>query len=182
MNRAPTRPRPSLVRLAALASLSACTAAKAAPEAGVDAGLSVPEAEVAAVKPGGLVRFEVPAHPGRSFEGTVRNVGAAVREATRDLLVEAEVANADRALVPGMFAAARLLVGEAPAPVVPKSAVRVKDGKVRVFAVVDRRIEERVVKLGDDRGATVVVARGVRVGDTLVTEPADDLENGLPTE
>jgi RND family efflux transporter MFP subunit len=65
---------------------------------------TVPEANLAAVKEGGALSFTVPAYPDRTFTGTVRFVGGAVRETTRDLVAEAVVDNADRALRPGMFA------------------------------------------------------------------------------
>jgi RND family efflux transporter MFP subunit len=140
--------------------------------------LTVPEASVAAVKVGGALSFTVPAYPARTFTGVVRYVSPAIREATRDLAVEAEVDNADRALYPGMFAAIELLTGESPAPVVPKAALLAKEGSTRVFAVVEERLEERVVQTGAARGDLVAVVRGVRAGDRVVLRPTDALLNG----
>jgi RND family efflux transporter MFP subunit len=144
--------------------------------------LTVPEASVAAVKPGGALTFTVPAHPGRTFAGKVRYVGAAVREATRDLMVEAEVANTDRALLPGMFTAIELAAGEAPMPVVPADSVVSREGSRRVFAVVDRRIEERVIQPGPTEGGLVAVVRGVKPGDKVVQKPSPNLQNGQAVE
>lgn len=144
--------------------------------------LTVPEASVAAVKLGGALTFTVPAYPGRTFSGAVRYVSPAVREATRDLAVEAEVDNADRALYPGMFAAIELVTGESTVPVVPRDALLTKEGTTRVFAVVDRRLEERVVQPGVSRGEVVAVLRGVRPGDQLVQKPSDALLNGQAVE
>jgi membrane fusion protein, multidrug efflux system len=144
--------------------------------------LTVPEASIAAVKVGGALTFTVPAYADRVFNGTVRYVSPAVREATRDLAVEAEVDNADRALFPGMFAAIELHTGEAPAPVAPAAALLLKDGTTRVFAVVDRRLEERVVQRGVTSDGQVALLRGVHAGDKLVLGPTEALLNGQAVE
>ncbi|MFT3767366.1 MAG: efflux RND transporter periplasmic adaptor subunit [Minicystis sp.] len=140
--------------------------------------LTVPEASLASVKEGGLVTFTVPAYPDRQFSGTVRFVGAAVRETTRDIVAEAVVDNPDRALRPGMFATVALLTGDAPAPVIPRSALVDKDGLVHVFAVVNQRLEERVVQTGAQKGDLVAVTRGLTHGDRVVQKPAPTLQNG----
>ena len=139
---------------------------------------SVPEAEIGALKQGGSLTFTVPAFPGKPFPGTVRFISAALREATRDMLAEAVVENADRALRPGMFASISLLVGEAPMPVVPKSAVIEKDGHPHVFAVVEQRLEERVVQTGATKGDLIAVLRGLRSGEKVVVAPTVTTKNG----
>jgi membrane fusion protein, multidrug efflux system len=144
--------------------------------------LNVPEANIASAKVGGTVEFTVPAYPNRRFTGTVRFVSAAVREATRDLSIEAEVDNADHALLPGMFAAIELVTGEDKLPVVAEQALLAKEGTTRVFAVVDKRIEERVVQRGVARDGVVAILRGVHTGDVVVLNPTDTLLNGQPVE
>ena len=139
---------------------------------------SVPEANLSAVKQGGTMTFTVPTYPDRQFTGTVRFISAAVRETTRDMIAEAVVDNADRALRPGMFASISLLVGEAPMPVVPKSAVVEKDGRTHLFAVVDQRLEERVVQIGAPKGDLVSIVRGLRAGEKVVTAPTEANHNG----
>lgn len=143
---------------------------------------TVPEANVGAVKEGGALTFTVTAYPGRPFSGTVRFISAALRETTRDLVAEAKVENADRALRPGMFASIALATGEAPSTVVARDAIVLKDGRARVFAVVDGRLEERVVQIGAEKGDMVAVLRGVRAGDKLVLKPSEALQNGQAVE
>ncbi|WP_437733245.1 efflux RND transporter periplasmic adaptor subunit [Sorangium sp. So ce1335] len=143
---------------------------------------TVPEASLAAVRPGGALTFTVPAYPGRSFTGAVRWIGGAVREATRDLVAEAEVEDPDGALRPGMFASVALATGEAPSLVVPRSAVVPREGRAHLFAVVDRRLEERVVQTGAEKGDAVAVLRGVRAGEAVVINPSEALQNGLAVE
>ncbi len=139
---------------------------------------SVPEADIGAVKQGGTMTFTVPTFPGRPFAGTVRFISAAVRETTRDMIAEAVVDNADRALRPGMFASISLLVGEAPLPVVPGTAVVEKNGRTHVFAVVDSRLEERIVQTGATKGALIAIVRGLKSGEKVVAAPTDAIKNG----
>jgi RND family efflux transporter MFP subunit len=140
--------------------------------------LTVPEASVAAVKKGGTVTFTVPAYPGRFFSGTVRFISGSLRESTRDIVAEAVVDNADRALRPNMFASVALSTGDAPTPVLPTSAIVVKEGLSHVFVVVAQRAEERVVQTDARRGDRVAVLRGIKLGDRVVVSPPPALRNG----
>jgi RND family efflux transporter MFP subunit len=64
----------------------------------------VPERYLAAVAPGQAVSASVDPYPGEAFTGRVSVVGAAIDPATRTFPVEAEFANADGRLRPGLFA------------------------------------------------------------------------------
>lgn len=66
--------------------------------------LNVSETAVEKIHAGQFVSFSVPAFPAAVFTGTVKFIGAALREMERDLIVEAEVDNGDGRLMPGMFA------------------------------------------------------------------------------
>ncbi|HVY47238.1 MAG TPA: efflux RND transporter periplasmic adaptor subunit [Minicystis sp.] len=144
--------------------------------------ITVPEIELAAVKPGVAITFTVAAFRGKTFEGTVKFVSPAVREATRDVVAEAEVPNPDHALLPGMFAEGRLAVGEEKDPVVPKAAVTEREDHQVVFAVVAGHIEERLVQLGATKGDDVAVRRGVKPGEKVVLHPDTKLWNGAPVD
>ncbi len=98
--------------------------------------ITVPESELAVVKVGVGITFTVAAFKGKEFEGKVKFISAAVRETTRDVIAEAEVPNGDHVLLPGMFADARLQVGEEKSAVIPRNALFVRDDHDVVFAVV----------------------------------------------
>lgn len=140
--------------------------------------LTVPEAQVASVKPGAKLGFTVAAYPGRRFEGEVRFVSGALRASTRDLVAEALVPNAERLLLPGMFADVELVTGAQSLPSVPKRAVVEEDEQSRVFVVVAGRLEERVVALGPGVGDRVSVRRGVKAGEQVVVSDLKGLSNG----
>lgn len=139
---------------------------------------SVPEANVAAVKQGADVTFSVAAYEDKMFHGTVRFVSGSVRTATRDLVVEALVDNADKKLLPGMFADVALSVGTRKLPSVPISAVFERQDKRRIFVVKDGRLEERVLQTGPESNGRLSVESGVKAGEPVVTANADRLTNG----
>lgn len=65
--------------------------------------VSVPENEIAGVRPGGRISFTVPAYPGETFSGTLQRVSRALDPATRTMPVELDVENPHNRLAPGMF-------------------------------------------------------------------------------
>jgi membrane fusion protein (multidrug efflux system) len=145
--------------------------------------LTVPEANVGNVRPGIVVSFETVALPGHTFDATVKYMGGEIREATRDLVVEAVTDNHDHALLPGMFVTAQLPVGNMVSPVVPANAVVHRaDNNDVVFAVIDGRIEERVVQLGPKVGDRVAVADGVKTGEQVIVSPPAGAVDGAQTE
>jgi membrane fusion protein (multidrug efflux system) len=144
--------------------------------------LTVPEANIGSVHPGLTVSFETVALPGRAFNATVKYMGGEIREATRDLVVEAVTDNRDHALLPGMFVTAKLPVGEVTLPVVPANAVVHRDENDSVFAVVDGHLQERIVQLGPKVGDLVALADGVKKGETVVVSPPPGAADGEQTE
>jgi membrane fusion protein, multidrug efflux system len=140
--------------------------------------ITVPEAQVAAVKEGADVSFSVAAYAGRRFTGKVRFVSGALRSTTRDLVAEAIVPNAERLLLPGMFADVELTVGSERLPSVPTSALTEQDDQTRVFVVVNGQLEERIVALGPKVGERVSITRGVKEADQVVVSERAGLGNG----
>ena len=141
--------------------------------------LTVPEANVGAVRTGLTVEFEVAGLPGRTFQGSVAHVAPSLRTATRDLVFEAVVQNPDGALKPGMFASARLVVGTVELPAIPRAALR-KDGEtVRAFVVKDGKLEERVVEPAATLGDRVALRAGLAVGDRVVADATAKVSDGV---
>ena len=157
--------------------------------------LTVPEASVPWVKMDQHVAFNVSAYPDQAFAGTVKYMGPSLRGNSRDLVVEAVVANGDGKLRPGMFVTAHLDLGDVQMTVVPKSALRVDGSLNRVFVVVAdtraaagggantaRVIEERLVQLGESKGDLIGIADGVAAGELVVVQPTDTLSDGARVE
>jgi multidrug efflux pump subunit AcrA (membrane-fusion protein) len=67
---------------------------------------------------------------------------------------------------------------EAPAALVPQTAVREDGGKKVVFLVKNDHVERRAVTLGGNRGSDTEVIAGLNVGDTVVVNGPPDLRDG----
>jgi membrane fusion protein (multidrug efflux system) len=144
--------------------------------------LTVPEANIAAIAVDTPVSFTVSTFGEESFAARVRYISPNVREATRDLVVEALVSNPDGRLKPGMFAVARLLIDNPPTPVVPSEALVREETGARVFVIVGQGLQERLVQLGESVGDVVAIVSGAKVGDNVVLRPSANLHDGTRVE
>jgi membrane fusion protein (multidrug efflux system) len=71
----------------------------------------LPQKDLAELRTGQKVTLRLDAFPGRTFGGTVSAISPKVDTDTRNVQVEARVANPDRVLTPGMFANVSVDVG-----------------------------------------------------------------------
>jgi membrane fusion protein, multidrug efflux system len=144
--------------------------------------LQVPESAAPQVKVGQAVEIEAVAFPGQVFPATVTRVSAEVGRQSRALLAEAEVAKGTP-LRPGMFAEARLAIGDAVLPIVPTTALVKRGSTWRVFVVVKGRLEERVVQVGPAlSGDRTAILRGVAAGERVANPVTDQVIDGLRVE
>ena len=144
--------------------------------------LTVPEASLGYVHDGQQVSFETVARPGKTFTAVVRYVGGEIRSATRDMVFEASVDNEAHELVPGMFVTVKLATGEEPLAVVPRTAVVDSGGTPTVFAVVDGKLQQRSVRIGELLGTDVTVRDGITRGDRIVATPNDKTPDGASVD
>ncbi|MCU0256270.1 MAG: efflux RND transporter periplasmic adaptor subunit, partial [Vicinamibacterales bacterium] len=142
--------------------------------------LSIPEQDVSRIAAGQPVTFRVDAYPDRQFAGTVRYISPALRPDQRAMVIEAVVPNPDATLKPGLFATAEIAEpGRRTAVLVPRAALREVGSTRRVFAVVDGRLEDRIVTLGQAVGDRVVVTTGVAAGDVVALPGGLTLAEGM---
>ena len=142
--------------------------------------LTVPEQYLSRVNDGQAVRLSVDAYAGETFPAKVRFVSPALKTDQRALTVEAVAPNADGRLKPGLFATA-MLQERAPAPavLVPNTSVETVAGTSRVFVVTgDKKVEERIVTLGEHVGDRIELATGAKAGDRVATNPRGKLTDG----
>ncbi len=143
---------------------------------------TVPEANVAAIKSGADVSFSVAAYPDKTFHGTVKFISGAVREATRDLVVEAVVSNDDKLLKAGMFANVSVTTGSRKLPSVPLAAVFERQEKKRVYVVTAGRLEERVLQYGPVVDGRLSIEDGVTDGEKVAVGNLAVLQNGASVQ
>lgn len=146
--------------------------------------LTVPAQFVAEVAVGRTVTMVVDAYPDEIFTGAVRYVSPALNADSRALVVEAELANADGRLKPGLFATSHIEQATKQNTVlVPAAAVRTVAGAARVFVATGegagRRVEERVVAVGQVVGDRVEIATGLSPGDQVVVDGLERVVDGI---
>lgn len=141
--------------------------------------LTVPEADVTAVKLGATVDFRLAAgKKGAVYHGRIRYIGPAVRQQTRDAVVEAVVDNPNRELRPGMFVTAELALGEQTLPAVPLAAIRQDGTQHHVFVVSGGRLEDRLVQVAAVVGGMVPIVKGVKGGERVAGTVTPDVRDG----
>ena len=142
--------------------------------------LTVPEADVTLVKQGAPIKFRLAsAKKDTVFKGQVRYIGPAVRQQSRDAVVEALVENPSHELRPGMFVTAELALGEQVLPTVPRSAMRVDGTERHVFVLTGDRLEERLVQVVDNRGPDVAIVHGIKAGEKVVALLTPEVRDGV---
>jgi membrane fusion protein, multidrug efflux system len=114
----------------------------------------------------------------REFPAVVKYVAPALRQQTRDLLVEAVAENKDGALRPGMFATVQLLVGEEEQPTVPAAAVRAEGTTKRLFVARGGQAWEMVVRTGASKDGRVAILEPLGGGDRVIVQPPPGLHDG----
>ncbi len=115
---------------------------------------------------------------GAEATGKVIKVARSADPATRSFLVELEIDNSARLLMPGEFARAQIVVETFDdIMAVPRDAILDRNNKDYVFTVNGDRSKLNEVKLGADFIGSAQVLEGLKVGDTIVTVGQEYLED-----
>jgi membrane fusion protein (multidrug efflux system) len=136
------------------------------------------------VTTGGLAGVEFPAR--------VTALDSVVDVATRNVQVQATLANPDGKLRPGMFVEVEVTLGAASTVIsLPGSAISYAPFGDSVFVVTDlkdqngqtyRGVRQQFVKVGPARGDQIAVTSGVKAGDEVVTSGVFKLRNGAAVQ
>jgi membrane fusion protein, multidrug efflux system len=147
----------------------------------------VPQQAAGQMRPGRSVRITVGEQPGVAMSGRVTALDSVVDEATRNVQVQATLANPNGLLRPGMFVQTEVVSGAGSTLVsLPASAVSYAPFGDSVFVVTDiknekgayRGVRQQFVKLGATRGDQIAIVSGVKKGDEVVTSGTFKLRNG----
>ena len=142
------------------------------------ANFTVTEKDSGALKVGQTVRIKVDAYPGRNFEGEITTIEPQIMADTRNIRVQATIANPDHILKPGMFATTTVVLPDKPAVItVPETAVdytlygdsvflitekKEADGKTTLTAV------RTFVQTGNRIDGRAEILKGINPGDRVV--------------
>jgi membrane fusion protein (multidrug efflux system) len=152
------------------------------------ANFGVPQQDATQIRLGRTVKITSDNLPGVEFSGRVTAINSVVDETTRNVQVQATLANPGGKLKPGMFVQTELMLGTSrPVIALPASAISYAPYGDSVFVVSDMKgpngqpykgVRQQVVKLGGGRGDQIAVVSGVNPGEEVVTSGVFKLRNG----
>jgi membrane fusion protein, multidrug efflux system len=152
------------------------------------ANVTVPEKDSAQLKVGQLVRVAVDAYPGRSFEGKITTIEPQVATETRNIRVQATIANPDHILKPGMFATATVVLPDKPPVItVAETAVDYTLYGDSVFLIIEKKGDDgktsltavrTFVQSGNRVDGRTEILRGLNAGDRVVAVGQLKLQSG----
>ena len=132
----------------------------------------VPERDAASIHTGQSVRVTVEGDAS-VYPGSIKRLSPSISEASRVLIVEADVANNGR-LRPGAFARAEIVTSNASrALTVPTEAIVTFAGIEKVITVKDGKAVEKTVTSGRKTTEWTEILNGVSVGEQVVLSPGN---------
>lgn len=141
---------------------------------------AVPERFMGSLLPGLAVEATSAAFPDTPIMGRVTRIDTRVDSVTRSLRVQAELANEDRRLRPGMFMGVFLTVGEIEdAILVPEAALVNEGSDSYVFVIADDRAEQRAVTVGQRLHGEVEIRDGLAPGEAVAVLGLQRLGDGM---
>jgi len=149
----------------------------------------LPQQQLAMIANGQSVNLTTDSYPGATCTGKINAIDPRIDASTRNFQAEATVPNADRKLMPGMFARVAVIAGDKKQYLtLPQTAITYNPYGATVFVAEkkpggsdkDLIAQQAFVTLGPTRGDQVAVVKGVREGDQVVTSGQMKLVNGAP--
>ncbi len=152
------------------------------------ANFTVTEKDSAALKVGQVVRIKVDAYPGRDFEGKITTIEPQIATDTRNIRVQATIANPERILKPGMFTTTTVVLPEKPAVVtVPETAVDYTLYGDSVYLITEKKgddgkssltVTRTFVQSGNRINGRAEILKGLKPGDRVVAVGQNKLQPG----
>ena len=152
------------------------------------ANFTVTEKDSANLKVGHTVRIAVDAYPGRAFEGKITAIEPQIATDTRNIRVQATIANPDHILKPGMFATTTVVLPDKAAVVtVPETAVDYTLYGDSVFLITEKKEDDgktsltavrTFVRTGNRIEGRAEVLNGLKAGDRVVAVGQLKLQSG----
>jgi len=150
------------------------------------ADFSIPQQQFSRLHPGLPVHVTSDALPGMAIEGRVTAINPLIDADTRNIKVEATLANRGEKLRPGMYVNVSVgLPVRQQVLTIPATAVLYNPYGDSVFVVADdkehkggKALSQQFVRLGEKRGDFVAVTSGLKEGETIVSTGVFKLRNG----
>ncbi|WP_052031507.1 efflux RND transporter periplasmic adaptor subunit [Novipirellula maiorica] len=144
--------------------------------------IPVPESDASLVNPGDEVTLTFPSFTAEApITASVTRRSGSLDPSTRTMMVEAEIANPDGKLLPGMFGQASIhLATKAAANMLPARAIRFEEsGNAYVYVVgQDETVSIAPITMGMDDGNSIEVLSGVEAGQRVIDAHLSRFTNG----
>ncbi len=151
---------------------------------------SIPQQRLPILAVGGKLRVSSDAVTGGAIEGAITAIAPEVDTATRNVRVQATLANAAEHYRPGMFAKVTVILPATAANlVIPSTAVLYAPYGDSVFVIDEKKNEksgamekilrQQFIRLGTAKGDFVTVVTGLKAGEQVVTTGAFKLRPGM---
>jgi len=141
--------------------------------------VSVPQLYARSARPDTAADIDIQELPGRKFTGRVARTAQSIDQNSRTLLVEIDLDNPHREILPGSFAQVHLkLPTSATTFRLPVTALIFRSEGLRIATVKDGVVSMIPIALGRDFGSTVEVVSGLTGTEAVVVNPPDSLANG----
>jgi len=152
------------------------------------ANFMLPQQDLSKLVVGQPVTLRVDAYGDRSFNGVVTAINSLVDQATRNVQVQATLANPDALLRPGMFAKVSVLMSDMKDVIaIPATAIHYAPYGDSIFVVSEMKdqtgknfkaVKEQFVKVGQSRGDMISIVSGLKPGEEVVTSGVFRLKSG----
>jgi membrane fusion protein (multidrug efflux system) len=170
---------------------------------------SLPQQQLAGLEVGQVVNLAVDTFPGQAFSGKINAISPKVDSATRNVQVEATMANPKQVLLPGMFANVKIDIGgtqerltlpstavtynpygstvyvvkqaEAPKPGTPATPGAPAPAPATDAQGKPQLVAQQIfVETGPTRGDQIAIVKGLEAGQVVVSSGQNKLKNGTP--
>jgi membrane fusion protein, multidrug efflux system len=155
------------------------------------ANFSLPQQFLSSLAVGAAIRVTSDAAPGQTFEGKITAIAPEVDSATRNVRLQATLANSAEKLRAGMFASVAVVLpaSEKKSLVIPSTAILnapygdsvfvISETKNAKSGAMEKTLRQQFIRVGAARGDFVTVVSGLKLGDQVVTTGIFKLRPGM---
>jgi HlyD family secretion protein len=147
--------------------------------------LDISQSDFARLKMNQRAEIVPEAYPNLKYKGFIAEIAPEANRAKATVQVKVKVENPDQQLRPEMNVRVNFLAEAASTEtnaakrvLVPKAAVVHQDGGDFVFVIKGSRVEQRVIRLGEESGEFYIVLEGLSGGESTAVAGVDKLRDG----
>jgi membrane fusion protein (multidrug efflux system) len=159
----------------------------------------LPQRQIGQIATGQPVKLTTDSFPNKVFHGTITAINSKVDTASRNVQIEATIANSDRQLLPGMFANVTVDAGSVQSYLtLPQTVITFNPYGSTVFVIQKAKAkkddkgvmqqppkdgleaQQVLITTGETRGDQVAILSGIKEGQQVITSGQIKLKNGAP--